>query len=82
MSWNRLLEDRVEQRRVGGGIMERLAGRIERRDAAFRDQEAHRAVHLVEPAGDPIAHARVFFSAVVRISVTCRIVLDEDCGSR
>ena len=37
------------------GIVERLAGLIERRDAEFGQEEAHRPVHAVQPLADPAA---------------------------
>ena len=55
---HRLL-DRLEQRVVGFRIMEWLAGRVEHRDAAFRQQEAHRTVHQIQPRADPFAEGAV-----------------------
>ena len=55
---HRLLQ-RAEQRRVGLRVPERLARRVERGDAEFGDQEAHRPVHLVEPLADPAAEGGV-----------------------
>src|SRR5450631_778323 len=46
-----LLEGR-EQRAVRLGVVERLAGLVDRRDAAFRDEEAHRAGHRIELVGE------------------------------
>ena len=50
---------RAEQRRVGLRIPERLARRVERGDAAFGQEEAHRPVHPVEPLADPAPDALV-----------------------
>ena len=63
------LLDRREQRAVGLGIVERLARLVDRRDAAFGDQEAHRAgiAFSFAAMNSPIARHS---SAVVRISVT------------
>ena len=54
-----IVGERLEQRRVGLGIVERLARRIEQRHAALGDQEAHRPFAPVELLGDPRAHRRV-----------------------
>src|SRR3954447_22080001 len=50
---------RGKQRRVGLRIPERLAGGVERGDAAFRQEEAHRPIHPVELVADPAADALV-----------------------
>ena len=49
------LLDRREQRAIGLGVVERLARPVDRRDAAFGDQEAHRPAHRVELGGDEVA---------------------------
>src|SRR5581483_4228667 len=54
--------ERPEQRRIGLGIPKRLPLRVERGDASFGQEEAHRPIHL------PM---RSFSSGVVRINVTC-----------
>jgi hypothetical protein len=55
---NRCLE-RTKQRRFGGlRIVERLARRIEGRDTALGQKEAHRPFHLVEATADPLADLR------------------------
>ena len=64
------LLERIEERLVGGRIMEGLAGRIEGRHAAHRQDEADRPVHLVQLLADPAAHGGILVG-VVRISVTC-----------
>src|SRR6266851_3513325 len=48
--------DRAEERLVGLGIPERLAWRVEQRDAALGDDEAHRALHAVQLLGDEAAN--------------------------
>src|ERR1700747_3240194 len=50
---------RSKQRRVRFRIPERLAGRIERGYAALGQEEANRAIHLVQPLADPAPHAFV-----------------------
>src|SRR6516164_5680956 len=45
--------ERAEEFCVSVGIRERAAGRIERRYAALREEEAHRTIHQVEPFADP-----------------------------
>jgi hypothetical protein len=42
----------LEQRFVGLRVVERLAGRVEHRHAAFGEEEAHRALAAVELVGD------------------------------
>ena len=49
----------IEQGSVRLGPPEGLAGRIQCGHAAFRNQEAHRALHAVEPLGNPLPDARV-----------------------
>src|SRR6185436_15674573 len=51
--------ERLEQRRVGVGIVERLPRRVDRRNAFFRDQKAHIAFTAVQPLGDPFSYRTV-----------------------
>ena len=57
--WRTLRSSAREQRRIGLRIPERLARRVERGDAAFRQEEAHRPVHPVEFFADPAPDALV-----------------------
>ena len=76
MVWRTACSDRLEQRPVGLRVVEGLAGRVEHRDPALGNEEAHRPLHrFSRPAiHSPIAR---FSSRVVRISVTFGIVDDE-----
>src|SRR3984957_13009611 len=47
--------ERREQRGIGSGVMKRLTGLIERRNAKFGQEEAHRTIHEVQPFADPPA---------------------------
>src|SRR3546814_17354891 len=51
--------DGVEESTVGGRVVERLARRIQGRDAALRQQEANRPLHAVQPPDNPLAHPGV-----------------------
>jgi hypothetical protein len=51
--------ERIEERRVGFRIVERLAGRIERRDARPPAGGSAPALAAVKPLGDPFAHCAV-----------------------
>ena len=64
------LLDGLEQRRIGDGIMKRLARRVQRRGPFFRDEEADRAVATIELLGIQKPIWRLS-AAVVRINVTC-----------
>jgi hypothetical protein len=55
---------------VGVRIVERLARAIDGRDAALRNQEAHRSLHRVELGGDELADRAGTRRAWSRISVT------------
>ena len=71
--------DGVEQRLVGGGIPERLARRVDPRDAALRDQEPHRPLHPVQLVHDELADGR----ALVRRGAhqgDVLVVAVESCG--
>src|SRR3546814_11112596 len=50
--------DGVEESTVGGRVVERLARRIQGRDAALRQQEANRPLHAVQPPDNPLEIGR------------------------
>ena len=69
-------------------IPERLARRIERGDAALRQQEAHRPFHLVEPLADPAPHRGVLLRRrahqrhlrIVRMKLAAAVALGHRVG--
>src|SRR3546814_9903558 len=68
--------DGVEESTVGGRVVERLARRIQGRDAALRQQEANRPLHAVQPPDNPLAHPGVLLDRGAH-QRHLRIVLDE-----